>query len=291
MPKRKNKKNNLLKMAVIAILIGGYLVINNIDKIKKGLPNEPVIKRKAAKKTADEKNKEAVVNPSERKEMSQAVNPSERKEMSQADNSVTVDLNQIPDFDGVTTFVAINNHIPTFTEEDKAKARSGSFEYYSELDSLGRVGIATANLGKETMPPKGEKRGPIGHVKPSGWQSLKFDNVDGKYLYNRSHLIGWQLSAENDNEKNLATGTRFFNVDGMLPFENLVADYIKNTGNHVLYRVTPIFEGNELVMRGLQMEAYSVEDDGAGVSYNVFVYNAQPGIYIDYLTGMATTTN
>lgn len=280
MAKRKKKnKYSFAKIAVIAILIGVF-VMNNIDKIKKGLPNEPVIKRKAAKKTADEKNKEAVVNPSE------------RKEMSQADNSVTsVDLNQIPDFDGVTTFVAINNHIPTFTEEDKAKARSGSFEYYSELDSLGRVGIAYANLGKETMPPKGEKRGPIGHVKPSGWQSLKFDNVDGKYLYNRSHLIGWQLSAENDNEKNLATGTRFFNVDGMLPFENLVADYIKNTGNHVLYRVTPIFVGDELVMRGLQMEAYSVEDDGAGVSYNVYVYNAQPGIYIDYLTGMATSTN
>lgn len=282
MAKRKKKnKYGFAKIAVIAILIGVF-VMNNIDKIKKGLPNEPVIKRKAAKKTADEKNKEAVVNPSERKEMSQT----------QADNSVSsVDLNQIPDFDGVTTFVAINNYVPTFTEEDKAKASSGSFEYYSELDSLGRVGIATANLGKETMPQKGEKRGPIGHVKPSGWQSLKFDNVDGKYLYNRSHLIGWQLSAENDNEKNLATGTRFFNVDGMLPFENLVADYIKNTGNHVLYRVTPIFEGNELVMRGLQMEAYSVEDDGAGVSYNVFVYNAQPGIYIDYLTGMATTTN
>lgn len=280
MAKRKKKnKYSFAKIAVIAILIGVF-VMNNIDKIKKGLPNEPVIKRKAAKKTADEKNKEAVVNSSK------------RKEMSQADNSVTsVDLNQIPDFDGVTTFVAINNHIPTFTEEDKAKARSGSFEYYSELDSLGRVGIAYANLGKETMPPKGEKRGPIGHVKPSGWQSLKFNNVEGKYLYNRSHLIGWQLSAENDNEKNLATGTRFFNVDGMLPFENLVADYIKNTGNHVLYRVTPIFEGDELVMRGLQMEAYSVEDDGAGVSYNVFVYNAQPGIYIDYLTGMATTTN
>lgn len=282
MAKRKKKnKYGFAKIAVIAILIGVF-VMNNIDKIKKGLPNEPVIKRKAAKKTADEKNKEAVVNPSERKEMSQT----------QADNSVSsVDLNQIPDFDGVTTFVAINNNVPTFTEEDKAKARESSFEEYSPLDSLGRVGIATANLGKETMPPKGEKRGPIGHVKPSGWQSLKFDNVDGKYLYNRSHLIGWQLSAENDNEKNLATGTRFFNVDGMLPFENLVADYIKNTGNHVLYRVTPIFEGNELVMRGLQMEAYSVEDDGAGVSYNVFVYNAQPGIYIDYLTGMATTTN
>lgn len=282
MAKRKKKnKYGFAKIAVIAILIGVF-VMNNIDKIKKGLPNEPVIKKKGMKQNT-EKVKETEI-----------VNPSERKEMSQADNSssvTSVDLNQIPDFDGVTTFVAINNHIPTFTEEDKAKARSGSFEYYSELDSLGRVGIAYANLGKETMPPKGEKRGPIGHVKPSGWQSLKFNNVDGKYLYNRSHLIGWQLSAENDNEKNLATGTRFFNVDGMLPFENLVADYIKNTGNHVLYRVTPIFEGDELVMRGLQMEAYSVEDDGAGVSYNVFVYNAQPGIYIDYLTGMATTTN
>lgn len=281
MKKYKKKKNKILKIAVIAILLGVF-AIKNIDKIKKGLPNEPVIKRKGMKQNTEKVKETEIVNPSERKEMSQADNS----------NSVTsVDLNQIPDFDGVTTFVAINNHIPTFTEEDKAKARSGSFEYYSELDSLGRVGIATANLGKETMPQKGEKRGPIGHVKPSGWQSLKFDNVDGKYLYNRSHLIGWQLSSENDNEKNLATGTRFFNVDGMLPFENLVADYIKNTGNHVLYRVTPIFEGNELVMRGLQMEAYSVEDDGAGVSYNVFVYNAQPGIYIDYLTGMATTTN
>ena len=281
MKKYKKKKNKILKIAVIAILLGVF-AIKNIDKIKKGLPNEPVIKRKGMKQNTEKVKETEIVNPSERKEMSQADNS----------NSVTsVDLNQIPDFDGVTTFVAINNHIPTFTEEDKAKARSGSFEYYSELDSLGRVGIATANLGKETMPQKGEKRGPIGHVKPSGWQSLKFDNVDGKYLYNRSHLIGWQLSAENDNVKNLATGTRFFNVDGMLPFENLVADYIKNTGNHVLYRVTPIFEGNELVMRGLQMEAYSVEDDGAGVSYNVFVYNAQPGIYIDYLTGMATTTN
>ena len=281
MKKYKKKKNKILKIAVIAILLGVF-AIKNIDKIKKGLPNEPVIKRKGMKQNTEKVKETEIVNPSERKEMSQADNS----------NSVTsVDLNQIPDFDGVTTFVAINNHIPTFTEEDKAKARSGSFEYYSELDSLGRVGIATANLGKETMPQKGEKRGPIGHVKPSGWQSLKFDNVDGKYLYNRSHLIGWQLSAENDNEKNLATGTRFFNVDGMLPFENLVADYIKNTGNHVLYRVTPIFEGDELVMRGLQMEAYSVEDDGAGVSYNVFVYNAQPGIYIDYLTGMATTTN
>jgi len=278
---KKYRKNKFLKIAIIAILIGAFM-LKNSEEIKKRLLSEPTIKKKAVKETVTQKVKET-----------ETVNPNERNKMSQAENhSVnSVDLNQIPDFDGETTFVAINNNVPTFTEEDKAKARSGSFEYYSELDSLGRVGIAHANLGKETMPQKGEKRGPIGHVKPSGWQSLKFDNVDGKYLYNRSHLIGWQLSAENDNEKNLATGTRFFNVDGMLPFENLVADYIKNTGNHVLYRVTPIFEGDELVMRGLQMEAYSVEDDGAGVSYNVFVYNAQPGIYIDYLTGMATSTD
>lgn len=280
MKKRTRKK--IIKIALVAVILGGYYLVNNMNQIKKGLPNEPLIKRKAVnKETATEKVKET-----------ETINPNERNKMSQADTSVnSVDLNQIPDFDGETTFVAINNNVPTFTEEEKAKARSGSFEYYSELDSLGRVGIAHANLGKETMPQKGEKRGAIGRVKPSGWQSLKFESVDGKYLYNRSHLIGWQLSAENDNEKNLATGTRFFNVDGMLPFENLVADYIKNTGNHVLYRVTPIFEGDELVMRGLQMEAYSVEDDGAGVSYNVFVYNAQPGIYIDYLTGMATSTD
>ena len=277
MKKRTRKK--IIKIALVAVILGGYYLVNNMNQIKKGFSNEPLIKRKAVnKETADEKVKET--------------NPNERNKMSQADTPVnSVDLNQIPDFDGETTFVAINNYAPTFSDEDKAKARSGSFEYYSELDSLGRVGVAYANLGKETMPQKGEKRGAIGRVKPSGWQSLKFESVDGKYLYNRSHLIGWQLSAENDNEKNLATGTRFFNVDGMLPFENLVADYIKNTGNHVLYRVTPIFEGDELVMRGLQMEAYSVEDDGAGVSYNVFVYNAQPGIYIDYLTGMATSTD
>ena len=277
MKKRTRKK--IIKIALVAVILGGYYLVNNMNQIKKGFSNEPLIKRKAVnKETADEKVKETNLN--------------ERNKMSQADTSVnSVDLNQIPDFDGETTFVAINNYAPTFSDEDKAKARSGSFEYYSELDSLGRVGVAYANLGKETMPQKGEKRGAIGRVKPSGWQSLKFESVDGKYLYNRSHLIGWQLSAENDNEKNLATGTRFFNVDGMLPFENLVADYIKNTGNHVLYRVTPIFEGDELVMRGLQMEAYSVEDDGAGVSYNVFVYNAQPGIYIDYLTGMATSTD
>lgn len=145
--------------------------------------------------------------------------------------------------------------------------------------------ITVANIGIELMPT--EERGEIGQIKPSGWQLVKYDFVDGKYLYNRCHLIGYQLSGENANEKNLITGTRYMNVQGMLPFENMVAEYVKNTGNHVLYRVTPIFEGNNLVASGVQMEAKSVEDDGAGVCFHVYVYNCQPGVTIDYANGMS----
>ena len=158
-----------------------------------------------------------------------------------------------------------------------------SFEEYSDLDELGRCGAAYANIGQDLMPT--QKRGDISRVKPTGWRSVKYDIVDGKHLYNRCHLIGYQLTAENANEKNLITGTRYMNVDGMLPFENMVADYIKETDNHVLYRVTPIFDGNDLVAQGVQMEACSVEDDGEGICFNVFVYNVQPGIEIDYATG------
>ena len=158
-----------------------------------------------------------------------------------------------------------------------------SYEYYSELDLDGRCGIVVANLGEDLMPT--EERGQIGQVKPSGWKTIKYDNVDGKFLYNRCHLIGFQLAGENANEKNLITGTRYMNTEGMLPFENLVADYIRETGNHVLYRVTPIFEGDNLVASGVQMEAKSVEDDGEGICFNVYVYNVQPGIEIDYATG------
>ena len=160
------------------------------------------------------------------------------------------------------------------------------FEKYSELDSLGRCGVAYVNICKEIMPAEGEKRGDISSIKPSGWRQKKYN---GEFLYNRCHLIGYQLSAENANEKNLITGTRYFNVTGMLDFENKVADYIKNQAEdedrHVLYRVTPYFEGNNLVATGVEMEAYSVEDNGKGVSFNVFVYNVQPGITINYKTG------
>lgn len=177
-------------------------------------------------------------------------------------------------------YVVINDNDPDFTEADMTTA---SFESYGELDGLGRCTTAFANIGKDLMPA--EKRGSIGEVKPTGWQTAKYDNVDGKYLYNRCHLIGYQLTGENANAKNLITGTRYLNVDGMLPFENMVADYIKETGNHVLYRVTPVFSGDNLVASGVHMEAESVEDNGDGILFNVYCFNAQPGIAIDYATG------
>ena len=158
-----------------------------------------------------------------------------------------------------------------------------SYEFYSDLDELGRCGVTEACIGRDLMPT--EDRGAIGQVKPSGWQLAKYDCVDGKYLYNRCHLIGYQLTAENANKQNLITGTRYLNVIGMLPFENMVADYVHETNNHVLYRVTPIFDGSDLVARGVLMEAWSVEDEGDGVCFNVYCYNVQPGVEIDYATG------
>ena len=191
----------------------------------------------------------------------------------------SIDLGSIPAFSG-EPYVAINNNIPDFTDADLT---TSSFEEYSSLDSLGRCGVAYACIGTDLMPT--EDRGSIGQVKPSGWHTVKYDCVDGKYLYNRCHLIGYQLTAENANENNLITGTRYLNVEGMLPFENMVADYIKETGNHVLYRVTPIFEGNNLVASGVHMEAKSVEDNGEDILFNVYCYNAHPGVGIDYATG------
>ena len=188
-------------------------------------------------------------------------------------------LSDIPEYTD-SPYVAVNGNVPYFTEDDLTDV---SFESYSDLDSLGRCGVAYASVSTDTMPA--EKRGSIGEVKPTGWINAKYDFVDGKYLYNRCHLIGYQLTAENANEKNLITGTRYLNVQGMLPFENLTADYVKETGNHVLYRVTPIFEGDNLLASGVLMEAESVEDDGDGVLFCVYVYNVQPGVAIDYATG------
>ncbi|MBE5914143.1 MAG: hypothetical protein E7274_08780 [Pseudobutyrivibrio ruminis] len=185
-------------------------------------------------------------------------------------------------------YTVVNDNVPYFSEEDLT--RTDAFETYSELDSLGRCGVAYANICQELMPT--EPRGEIGSVKPSGWHTVNYhEYVDGNYLYNRCHLIGYQLSGENANEKNLITGTRYLNVEGMLPFEDKVAEYVEETGNHVLYRVTPVFEGDNLVASGVQMEAYSVEDQGTGVMFNVYCYNVQPGITIDYATGESQLTS
>ena len=178
-------------------------------------------------------------------------------------------------------YVVINDNVPFFTEEEKTTMEA--IELFSELDGLGRCGTALANVCKELMPTA--DREDIGQVKPSGWKTAKYDHVDRKYLYNRCHLIGFQLTGENANEKNLITGTRYMNVDGMLPFENMIDDYVDETENHVLYRVTPIYEGDELVARGVLMEAYSIEDQGEGICFNVYAYNNQPGVVIDYATG------
>ena len=194
-------------------------------------------------------------------------------------------LEEVPEYTG-QPYVEINDNEPTFTEDELT---ADSYEEYSPLDELGRCQTAEACVGEDLMPT--QKRESISSVKPTGWVNKEYDGIDGGYLYNRCHLIGFQLTGENANERNLITGTRYMNVDGMLPFENMVADYIKETDNHVMYRVTPVFEGGNLVASGVLMEAESVEDHGEGVKFNVYVYNVQPGITIDYATGKAVLSD
>ncbi len=196
-------------------------------------------------------------------------------------NTKLLNLNNIPEYTN-KPYVILNNNNPNFDEND---LKSKSFEKYSNLDSLGRCGVAYACLSIDTMPSADDERGNISSIEPSGFINKKYDNIDGGYLYNRCHLIGYQLSNENANEKNLITGTRYMNTEGMLPFENDVAEYIKETNNHVLYRVTPIYKGDNLVASGVQLEAKSVEDNGKSICFNVYCYNVQPGIKIDYKTG------
>ena len=190
-----------------------------------------------------------------------------------------VSVDEIPAYSG-EAFVILENNVPAFQEKDYV---TESYEFYDDLDAMNRCTYTMACIGPDLMPT--EDRGNIGMVRPTGWVTAKYDFVDGKYLYNRCHLIGFQLTGENANERNLITGTRYMNVEGMLPFENMVADYIKETGSHVLYRVVPIFEGDNLLASGVTMEAWSVEDSGEGICFHVYVYNVQPGVEIDYATG------
>ena len=198
---------------------------------------------------------------------------------SQNDSGDGFDLSNIPAYNG-KAYVVVNDNVPNFNETDLTTT---SYEQYSALDQFGRCGVVIANIGKDIMPS--EERGSIGMVKPSGWHTVKYDCVDGRYLYNRCHLIGYQLSGENATVENLITGTRYMNIEGMLPFENEVADYVETTNNHVLYRVTPVFEGDNLLASGVLIEAMSVEDNGRGIKLHVFCYNVQPGIIIDYSNG------
>ncbi len=209
----------------------------------------------------------------------QTTAPTTTEKTPDPDSPGQFDLSLVPAFSG-DPFYVVNNHVPFFTKEDLT---TDSYELYGALDPLGRCTVAMASLGRDLMPT--EDRGSISSVQPTGWHSVMYSNVSGGYLYNRCHLIGWQLTGENANRQNLITGTQFLNIEGMLPFENMLADYIKETNNHVLFRVTPVFEGNNLVCTGVLLEAYSVEDEGEGIQFNVFCYNSQPGIDIDYATG------
>lgn len=212
-------------------------------------------------------------------------NENAEKNNAKQETTKGVSLSEVPKYNG-KDYVVLDDNEPSFA---KNEITNQSFEMYSELDSLGRCGTATACIGKDIMPTR--ERGTIGQVKPTGWHTVKYDCVDGKYLYNRCHLIGYQLTGENANEKNLITGTRYLNVDGMLPFEEMVADYVKETNNHVMYRVIPIYKGDNLLASGVEMEAYSVEDQGEGISFHVYCYNVQPGVKINYTNGNSELKN
>lgn len=274
---KKIKINNVVAIILSLFLAFCSIVAISSDDTTKENENNVVIEEIS---TSQEETtiEETTVLETTTKETTTKTTTTKPKKSNQNKN---VKLSNIPKFSG-EPFVVINNNVPSFTSAEKT---TKGYESYSKLDNLGRCGVAIASLGKETMPKKDEDRGSIGEVTPSGWVQKKYDFVDGKYLYNRCHLIGWQLSAENANERNLITGTKYLNIDGMLEFENMVADYIKETNNHVAYRITPVYEGNNLVASGVQMEAYSVEDKGEGISFNVYCYNVQPGVKIDYSTG------
>lgn len=233
----------------------------------------------SCEETALSQKNESVATQSYSNEKTDTVGESESAGTKKEEGHSSFDYSEIASYQG-EPYVIVNDNVPYFTESE---ITDRSFESYPELDSLGRCGPCVASVCVDIMPT--EDRGNISSVKPTGWHSVKYDFVDGDSLYNRCHLIGFQLAGENANWKNLITGTRYMNVDGMLPFENMVADYVKETENHVMYRVTPVFVGEELVARGVLMEALSVEDGGDGIGFCVFCYNVQPGVRIDYLTG------
>lgn len=284
--KEKIKRNfNIMFFFLFALLLAGCSGQTENAAAQRPLVSESHEEREydgeAAKGVSDrvfprQENEE--VNHAE--EESGAVQTKAPAESQEVTGGETTEIIEIPAYFG-QDYVEINGNIPFF---DDSELSAESFEYYPELDLLGRCGVCMASVGQDIMPT--EERGEIGSIKPSGWHTVKYPGIiDGNYLYNRCHLIGYQLTGENANTKNLITGTRYMNTEGMLPFENRVADYVEETGNHVMYRVTPVFEGKNLLAKGVVIEAKSVEDNGAGILFNVFCYNVQPGIIIDYANG------
>ena len=291
--KLKIKKGIAIALTVVLFLSG--VIMSPKTETETPDSNEPKVESNIAetKEDEDDKVEEQKVEKGEESNDSQEDMFSEQSvdvSHSTGNNSVgtgaanPVQLSNIPTYNG-SPYVVINDNVPDFSSSELTTT---GYEKYSSLDSRGRCGVAIASCGKEIMPKDGEERGSISSIKPSGWVQAKYDGISGGYLWNRCHLIGWQLSAENANKQNLITGTRYMNVDGMLPFENMVADYIKETNNHVAYRITPIYDGDNLVCSGVQMEAYSIEDSGDGICFNVFCYNVQPGIVINYATGSSS---
>ncbi len=266
--KRKNKGFALIT-AILALGVMSMTVALNILPVKNNMPS---YLQELAIQIAHQ-DIEKMIEPHLQ------IKPPIEEEITEEDSVTSLSLDSIPSHTN-SAFVPINNNIPTFSDSLKVTT---AYEHYAPLDALGRTTQAKACLSTRLMPT--EDRENISSVKPSGWQSIEYEHISGDYLYNRSHLIGFQLSAENANPNNLITGTRYLNVEGMLPFENMVADYIKESNHHVLYEVTPIYEHNNLVASGVHMQAYSIEDQGAGISFNVYIYNVQPGVEIDYATG------
>lgn len=264
-----------IRSLFLVLLLALSIVLNGCSELTNTTPQNTTAKNdKENSKETPEKEK------TDEKEEAETPAPEPTQITTPAPIISPIDLNSIPAYSD-KSFVSINGNVPFFNSNEMSYSISN--ETYSNLDGSGRCGVAFAVVGTDLMPT-GE-RGNIGSVKPTGWQTIKYDNVGGKYLYNRCHLIGFQLSGENANVKNLITGTRYLNIEGMLPFENMVADYVKETKKHVLYRITPIFEGNNLLASGVLMEGYSVEDYGKGIQFCVYAYNVQPGITIAYANG------
>lgn len=292
-----NNKNVALITKVVGVVLFIILLIamtkcsNNTDENESSQPTTVTATEASTNESANTTNSTASTNSTDSTYNTDSTNSTDSTDSDVVAYDFSSDYSWVdtsdnaiyaPSYYNGSAYIEVNDNKPYFTADE---ITTEEFETYSDLDSLGRCGVAFANISEYTMPD--EERGDISKVKPSGWNNVKYDSslVPGGYVYNRCHLIGYQLAGENDNDKNLITGTRYLNIDGMLDHENEIADYVRETGNHVMYRVTPVYEGDNLVADGVLMEAYSVEDNGAGVQFNIYAYNIQPGIEIDYSDG------